>query len=184
MNTTIFYFFYNLSHQSYVFDRVAIFIADSLDVLVIGAALVYLFYFFAAHPRWKEKSLRAWIWECFTITVSVLVADGVTAVLKIIFNTARPFVAHLDVNPLVSESMYTSFPSGHATVFFALATALYLYNRKVGSVFFLFAVIIALSRMVVGVHYPIDILAGALIGVVVSYLFHRIVNSIFSRKNL
>lgn len=184
MNTTIFYFFYNLSHKSVIFDQIAIFISDKSDALVLFGAVVYVFYFFASHPHWKEKSLRAWIWECCTIFASAAGAYVVAYVLKIIFHAPRPFVTHLDVIPLVSESWYSSFPSGHATLFFALATAIYLYDKRAGAVFFVLAVIIALSRIVAGVHYPGDILAGAVIGVVVAYLFYKVVNSIFSRKNL
>jgi undecaprenyl-diphosphatase len=184
MNTSIFYFFYNLSHKSVVLDQIFIFITDKLGPLVLGAAVVYLFYFFASHSQWKEKKLRSWIWECFVVFGSTGAAYLIAYFLKMIFHAPRPFVTYLDVLPLVSEGSYSSFPSAHATLFFALATALYMYNKKVGGTFFFFATIIALSRMVVGVHYPLDLIGGAVIGVVTAYLFYRIVNSIFSRKNL
>ncbi len=188
MNTTIFYFFYNLAHKSTMFDQAMIFITDKLDALVLLAAVVYLFYFFASHPHWKEKKLRARIWECITVFVSTTGAYAVSYILKIIFYAPRPFVTHLDVQPLVSETWYSSFPSGHATLFFALATSIYLYDKRAGVTFFVVAVIIALSRMIVGVHYPVDILAGAVIGIVVAWILHRYIlkfmSTIFSNKNL
>lgn len=184
MNITIFYFFYNFAHQSYLFDRVAVFITDELGILILAATVTYLFYLFASHPKWKEKSLRSWIWECFMILGSTIAAYVVAYILKVIFHAPRPFVDHLDIIPLVYETPYTSFPSAHATLFFALATVVYIYNKKAGVVLFVVALMISLSRMIVGVHYPGDVLAGALIGVAVAYLFYKVVNSIFSRKNL
>lgn len=184
MNTDIFYFFYHLSHRSSGFDQVAIFITDKADKIVLALAAVFLFGFFLLHRDWKDKEWFAWLKEGATVFVSVVGAYAVSYVLKLIFHAPRPFVTHGDVHPLVVETPLSSFPSGHATLFFALAMAIYLYNKPAGWVFFLFAIIIALSRIVVGVHYPLDIVVGAVIGVGMAYILYRIVNSIFSRKNL
>jgi undecaprenyl-diphosphatase len=176
MNTSIFYFFYHLSHKSAIFDWIVVFVAEPFGWLVLGSAIVYLFYFFAKHPHWRLKKLRAWVIECITVGVSVAGAYAVSYVLKILFHAPRPFVSNIDVRPLVSESWYSSFPSGHATLFFALATAIYFYDKRAGAIYFVVAVLIAISRVVVGVHYPGDVIAGALIGVIVAaicqlYLF-------------
>lgn len=183
MNTAIFYFFYNLAHRSATFDAIAIFITDTFDKMVLVAAVIYLLYLFASHPHWKGKSLHVWISESFIIFASVVGAYAVSYILKIIVHAPRPFVTLVQVQPLVAETPYTSFPSGHATLFFALATAIYLYNKRAGYVFFFFALVIAISRMVVGVHYPIDILAGAVIGMVVAWGIHGLLSKIFSNSS-
>ena len=129
-----------------------------------------------------------WIWESGIIFMSVVSAYVISYILKIIFHAPRPFVTHLDVRPLILETPYTSFPSGHATLFFALATAIYLYDKRAGYVFYVLATLIAISRVVVGVHYPVDIIAGAAIGVLVGYFTHkclsRFVKFPFPRKSL
>lgn len=181
MNTSIFYLFYNLSHHSVTFDKIAVFIADKSDKMVLVAAVLYLIYFFLSHPEWKYQKWMAWIWESFIIFVSVIGAYATSYFLKIVFHAPRPFVTHLDVRPLVSETPFSSFPSGHATLFFALATAIYLYDKRVGYVFYVFAALIAISRMVVGVHYPIDIIAGAVIGIGVGYIIHRLLYKILKK---
>ena len=62
-----------------------------------------------------------------------------------------------------------SFPSGHASSSFAVATALYLYNKKWGKPAMIFASIIAYSRVYMCVHYLSDIVAGATLGIIVAY---------------
>lgn len=181
MNTSIFYLFYHLSHKSNTFDRITVFVADKSDKIVLIAAVLYLVYFFLSHPEWKYQKWMAWVWESFIIFVSVIGAYATSYVLKIAFHAPRPFVTHLDVHPLVSETPFSSFPSGHATLFFALATAIYLYDKRVGYVFFIMAALIAISRMVVGVHYPIDIIAGAVIGIGVGYIIHRLLYKILKK---
>ena len=60
-----------------------------------------------------------------------------------------------------------SFPSGHTMVSFAAATVLWHWNRKVGIAAYLFAAIIAFSRLYLFVHFPSDVFAGAVIGILI-----------------
>ncbi|WP_176556284.1 phosphatase PAP2 family protein [Rubellimicrobium rubrum] len=66
---------------------------------------------------------------------------------------------------------WSSMPSDHAVLFFALATGIFAVHRTLGSLAFLHAaMVVSLPRVVVGVHYPSDILVGALAGVTVAAL--------------
>jgi undecaprenyl-diphosphatase len=78
----------------------------------------------------------------------------------------RPFEA-FDMPPLFPETSY-SLPSGHATFLFALATGVYAVNRRAGLILFTIAGIISLARIMAGVHYPGDIVAGAFVGITVA----------------
>jgi undecaprenyl-diphosphatase len=65
---------------------------------------------------------------------------------------------------------WSSFPSDHAVLFFALATGMFLVNRKLGVLLYLHSFfIISLPRVFLGIHYPTDILGGALIGIALAY---------------
>jgi undecaprenyl-diphosphatase len=101
--------------------------------------------------------------------VAALAAAGIALalgqVLSHLVAEQRPFVTHpLLVHPLVSHAPDSSFPSDHATAAFAIATAIWLRRRYVGVVILVLAAALAVGRVAVGVHYPGDVLAGALLG--------------------
>lgn len=93
----------------------------------------------------------------------------------------RPATVFGDVTPLVELGSLSSFPSGHALFFFALATVIFLYNRKAGWIFFAGAVLAGTARVFAGIHYPTDILGGAILGILaalaVYWFMHKFVLS-------
>lgn len=80
---------------------------------------------------------------------------------------ARPFTSHPDATVLLTApSPDPSFPSDHAAAAFAIAVAVLLVSRRLGAGFLVVATLIAVSRVLLGVHYPGDVIAGALVGAV------------------
>ena len=189
MNLAIFYFFYNLGQQNAFIHKAAFIIAQYSNPYGFVLAAMILFGIFFTHRDWKGKRYIEWLQESVIVGASVLVAYVVTIVLKYLAHAPRPFVALVNIHPLIVETPYDSFPSGHATAFFALATAIYIYDKRWGAVFFVIAILVALSRVISGVHFPIDILVGAIIGVLVSLITHKILSRAFvkyqfSKKSL
>ena len=70
------------------------------------------------------------------------------------------------VDLLVANPTDYSFPSGHSAAGFAAATALFCWNKKAGICAYILTTLIAFSRLYLYVHFPTDVLAGALIGVI------------------
>ena len=103
-------------------------------------------------------------------TAAVLAADMVALGLKLVGGRDRPFIANPAQDPLVGTPLDLSFPSGHAATSFAGAMVLALAVPRLAVPFSVLAVLIAWSRVYVGVHYPLDILAGALLGAAVGAL--------------
>ncbi|WP_252989979.1 phosphatase PAP2 family protein [Sporosarcina newyorkensis] len=118
----------------------------------------------------------------FAFTIAV-VTIGIDKVIEMSFFRSRPFVNH-DVTMLVDKlDSDPSFPSNHTAGSFALALALFWKRRKMGAVLLVFAGLMALSRIFVGVHYPTDVLTGAFIALVVAFLIiwqRRLIEPLFN----
>ena len=107
---------------------------------------------------------------------AMLIALGVgyllgNVFLKNLVMRPRPFVSHTDLTALLDPGDQWSFPSGHALSSFAVATALYFFHHKTGFLALLLAAAIAFSRLYASVHYPTDVLAGAVIGILCGLVF-------------
>ena len=93
--------------------------------------------------------------------------------IKEIVKRPRPFVDLNNVRLLLGPREGYSFPSGHATTSFCIATVIAMRYPKLRYPAFIAAILVALSRPYVGVHYPSDILAGSILGIFVGYILTR-----------
>jgi undecaprenyl-diphosphatase len=136
----------------------------SLGLVWIGIALVLG----VLYRRWGVLGLTI---------VAVALADGSATVLKEGIDRPRPPLRYPDQDPLVGVPGTGSFPSGHAATSFAGATVLAFAVPPLAPVFYLLAAAIAFSRVYLGVHYPLDILVGAVLGAAIAiglrYLVRR-----------
>jgi undecaprenyl-diphosphatase len=102
-------------------------------------------------------------------------ALGIAVVLAKLVDRPRPFVADPShVHLLVKHAADPGFPSDHATAAFAIATTVLLYDRRAGIGALVAAVLLAVDRVAVGVHYPSDVLAGAALGAAVAFALFRL----------
>lgn len=111
-------------------------------------------------------------------TLGILLFTGLIAsyavvfILKIWFARPRPFLLLPDVNLLIRDRGF-SFPSGHAANAFMAATLLFTYSKKLYYLY-IAAIGVVFSRIYLGVHFPSDVIAGALLGIILGYGIRRI----------
>jgi len=110
------------------------------------------------------------------LAITVFISLGINSLLKIIFMRPRPFMADDSIINLRPEtSGGYSMPSGHAqsasTVFFGLYQ--FFKKRYLLIVAIVITVLVAISRMYIGVHYLSDVLVGGLLGILIAYLMYR-----------
>ena len=109
------------------------------------------------------------------MSIALATSSLSTFILKRIVNRDRPAFTYPDIRPLEYERYY-SFPSGHTSNAFCTATSLSLNFKKwyVAVPAFTWAAAVGYSRMHLGVHYPSDVLAGALLGVGSAYATYKV----------
>lgn len=161
LDITLLYFLNNLAGKSQIFDILTIFLANYFQYFLVIVFLLLLY--FSAYSK-RDKLCIFWV-----TTVSVIVARfGIVEIIRLFYHRPRPFITY-PLRPLFLNNEW-SFPSGHSTFFFAMATAIFLYNKKWGIWFFIAAVLVSISRVIAGVHYPSDILGGLIVGVITAYI--------------
>lgn len=168
---TALFFFINRTISNPVTDYAWPFVTDYSSFLVVRVILlgVWLMLIVKGGPKGRTAALL-----CVVILV---VSDQLSSsVIKALI--ARPRPCHevggvpvlQGVHLLVHCGSGKSFPSSHAVNNFAMATLFAYYYRPWTWAFFSWATLVALSRVAVGVHYPSDILGGAIIGAAVAAL--------------
>lgn len=152
----LFHLINRLPHTPFFHTIALILSGVGLGVLLWVAIGILLFL------REEKKDHRFFIPIGFALGMSWL---GGELLLKNIFMRARPFVDAMDGVIVVGggASGY-SFPSSHATTAFAMAVVFSFFEPRLRYAFFILAVLVSFSRVYMGVHYPFDILAGAVIG--------------------
>lgn len=107
--------------------------------------------------------------------VAILGTGLISYSTKYIIDRKRPYEKYTDIIPKMNPHS-SSFPSGHTTFAFATATTVSLTHKKwyITVPMFLWASAVGYSRMHLGVHYPSDVLGGAVIGTGFSYLFYKL----------
>lgn len=131
---------------------------------------VLLVIYFLVRKRIPLKTKNFLKGVLITFILSLWLTAGITFFLKNSTSFKRPCIpcdgGQTGCNPYCPED--SSFPSGHSAIIFSVATSLFLvFRKKELLLLFPLAFIVAVSRHVLGVHYPIDIFAGALIGITV-----------------
>ena len=159
LNQKVFEMIFGLAHRSDWIDRLAVFVAQYLPYVLFLSALVVIF----SEPGWKKRLIHF----LHLILFLVLARGVVVEMLNHFFPRERPFQA-LDINPLF-EAGGPAFPSSHAVIFFGLAVVIFCINKEWGFWYFLFATLNALARVFAGVHWPADVLTGALLGVAIGF---------------
>ncbi|HET7900612.1 MAG TPA: phosphatase PAP2 family protein [Candidatus Nanopelagicales bacterium] len=100
--------------------------------------------------------------------VATLVAFAVQQVVVSLVSEQRPYAVLPDVLVLIDRTTDPSFPSDHACIVGAVAAALFLVDRRLGWIASVLAVLMAITRVYVGAHWPLDVVAGLALGAAVS----------------
>lgn len=166
LNIKIFYLFNNLAGQSIFWDKFWVFCTDYLGVAMIAITLILI-----TKDNWTEILDRNCKKILHNKNLILIFASSITTfivvkIIKVLVYAPRPVLVLESVRTLVTENGLDSFPSLHSAFYMALALSVYFYNKKAGVLLLILGTIVAVSRVVVGAHYPFDVIVGVIIGVI------------------
>jgi undecaprenyl-diphosphatase len=140
------------------------------NVLVVSLVVATLGLWLAAPPggprKWKRAATGA--------LASGALAYAFNQVVHALWDRPRPYEGHAGVWHASGAPTDASFPSDHTSAAFGIAWFVLLVDGAVGAAFLLLAGVLAWIRVLVGFHYPGDVLAGMAVGLVVALLVHRL----------
>ena len=173
MDYQVFQFLHSIAGKHWLLDWLAVFLADYLGYFLIIALLFLIFW---NHRKWRDR-----LYYLFLTSFSLLIARGLfVETIRFFYHRSRPFKA-LVFEPLIGPIASSSMPSGHATIFFALAALIFYIDRKYFWYFLVGAFLIGIGRIIVGVHWPLDIVAGAIVGAVSVLVARRLIPIVDSK---
>lgn len=166
MDKAIVYALQSLIGRSWILDAMGIFLASVLIwIEAVGLVVFWLIN--------RQRRILALVSALLAAALAWYVNQGI----GLIWFRPRPFADLPGVRELIAKSaLDKSFPSDHAATAFALAFAVFLVNRRWGMAFLAAAALICLGRVYVGVHYPSDVVAGALVGIVCALVIHFLIH--------
>lgn len=173
-------------------NSVLLFIKDNMHSFAMDRAMIFftsignsgLIWIFAAIILLISKKHRK---TGIVLAISLILGAVLgEAIIKNIVQRPRPCVNIPAADMLIAKPLSYSFPSGHTTSSFAAAGVLAKYYRGYAPWFFIMAAIIAFSRLYLYVHYPSDVLAGIILGILCSkaaiYIFNKYIKDKLKRE--
>lgn len=155
-----------------IMDKIMVYITrlGDLDALWIGIALIFL-----NVDNYHENGI--------TIIVSLILCGIIgNLILKNLFTRTRPYDVKDAITLLISKPKDYSFPSCHTMASVAAAYVIFNVDYRLGIISWIIALLIAFSRMYLYVHYPSDVVAGAVIGILIGAFSIYIMNLEFIEK--
>lgn len=168
IDSTLLHLLNGLAGRSVVFDLIIRLLVNDYAITTALVTVPFGLWFSGATGRQRARNQRA----ALSAIASMFVANVFVKALNLVYYRPRPFASR-DLNLLFYHPSDSSFPSNPTSVGFCIATAVWLYNRAAGWVLYALATLLGMARLISGVHYPSDILGGALIGTLCAYLVVR-----------
>ncbi|EOH93229.1 undecaprenyl-diphosphatase [Enterococcus pallens] len=157
-----FYFINHFAGHIHSIDLIFVDVAK-YSPLLLGIYLIWLFFFDKSQPNTRKN--------VFLALLSFVLAEAIAKVAGLFYAHPQPFVSLKHVHQLIGHSIDNAFPSDHTLLFFSILGFLFFQHQtRYRWGYLVIAAIVGVSRIWVGVHYPIDVLGAALIGMLSGYL--------------
>lgn len=180
MNLSLFNLIYSLNKITLFSSGLSLFLGEYL-IYLLGIGIVLYIGLDKGNKKEKIK------WLIIFLLAGLLSNLIITPLIHSLYQSPRPFISLIGVDNykyfLRVTEYSTSFPSGHTSLAFAIAIILFLKNKKVGTIALITALFIGIGRILMGVHWPFDVLGGIGVGILCALASYQIVNKIVIKNN-
>lgn len=152
------------------FDNIMKVLVSDFFLPVLIAAAAWSLWFVGRTGSERRRNQLGFIYGAIGAGFSNLAITLVNGHL----DRARPFITLEDVTVLFYRPTDPSFPSNAAAFAFAMAAGVWVTNRRMGMAIGVGAVLFSVARVYAGMHFPLDVAGGALVGILVTYVFYRV----------
>jgi undecaprenyl-diphosphatase len=156
-------------------DIIMLFATHYIPYVMIGLVLIYMLWWYPKEGLFERihRLAQSIEFACALATTFILVQF-----IKVVIAYPRPFAVLPQTVLLIPDQAGYSFPSMHTALTVAAAMSIFVHHRRLGLLLLLLALLVGISRIYVGVHYPIDVVVGGLIGWGISVLLHALFSKI------
>lgn len=176
MDFDILYAINNL-HNEFL-DKFMVFITKLGDIGIFWITLAIILIIF-------KKTRKCGVLILVSMVIGVILGNGL---IKNLVARQRPCWVDKSIPLLIKNPTDYSFPSGHTLTSFAAFVMIFLFNKKYGVLAGIIACLIAFSRLYLFVHFPSDVLVGAILGTIISistyYIYQNVIEKKFKKKEV
>ena len=173
INIELFRMFTDFGKEVMFLNPIMIFFAKYMKYFLLFGIVMYWF------TRKRENRIMI-----ISSMFAFVVAEVFGAIAGAIHSNNQPFAELSNVNQLIGHAIDNSFPSDHAIEFFSICITFLLFKKNLRYVWLAIAILVSFSRIWVGVHYPADILVGAILGIIGAALCYWIIPQLNVIKKL
>ena len=148
-----------------------IFLANYLYLVIVIVAIIALAF---AKNSTKNKSIKL---ALLTFPIAFISAN----ILRFFFYNPRPFVVE-HIKPLIPHAANNGFPSDHTLLVISVASIVFVFNKRLGSILFLLGLLVGYARILAEVHHPIDIFTSITVAIFSTYISLRILKNYNKNK--
>jgi undecaprenyl-diphosphatase len=173
LNIDIFRWINDLGKQYPSLNPVSVFFAE-YTVYVLGLAMII--YWFTRVEKNRMMVIQG--------GVAFILAEIMGKLVGQLHVHYQPFAVLPDVNQLIGKEINNSFPSDHTILFFSICVSFWLVRKKEGWLWLVLACCVGISRILVGVHYPVDIATSIVLSIVAALVAYWIIPRLMFIKRL
>ncbi|MDH2363636.1 undecaprenyl-diphosphatase [Priestia megaterium] len=165
MNVDLFRTINDLGKEYTYLNNFFIFMAEYMVFVLAFIALIFWF------TRTEENRMMI-----ISATISFILAEMMGKIAGTLHSNNQPFAELSNVNKLIEKAVDNSFPSDHTILFFAFCMTFFIYQKRWRYIGIMLALVVGISRIWVGVHYPADVIVGAIISIFSTFIASFIVS--------